>query len=250
MGIIAPEHVAAQVSQVTVKGRIFDVTQQTPLPGVSILSNSGRGTASDSLGYYSLLLSESDSIWFSYQGKPTPKYAVKGIPYLNSFDISIKVKSSVLPTVTVWKHGYRLDSLRNRQDYAKVFNYSKPGLSTSMMPPGSGNMGVGLDIGELIGMFQFRKNRRMASLQERLLEEEREKYVDYRFSKTFVRQLTELTGDKLAEFMKMYRPEYDFVTEVSQAELGIYIIESFKEFKIGSKVKVQVLQQRIKHYDY
>lgn len=238
-----------RTGRISIKGRVYDVTQRLPLTGVSVMSTSGRGTVSDSMGYYNVTVPDQDSIWFSYQGKQTPKYSVKAIPNPLTFDISIKVNSDVLPTVTIWK-SYRQDSLQNRQDYAKIFNYEKPGLGTSVMPVGSGAMGVGINLTDLIGMFNVRKTKRMESLQRRLEEEEKDKYLDYRFSKSFVRNLTSLTGTDLEVFMKKYRPGYEFVSDVSQAELGIYVLECFKAFKANSPATPRSIEIRVRRYDY
>ncbi|WP_315818869.1 hypothetical protein [Paraflavitalea speifideaquila] len=67
------------IGQIRVSGRVFDMSQSNPMQAVSVMSNSGAGTITDSLGRYSLLVPETDSIWFSYLGKPTPKYAVQSI---------------------------------------------------------------------------------------------------------------------------------------------------------------------------
>jgi hypothetical protein len=46
---------------------------------VSVLTSSGKGTATDIYGYYEIDVTENDSVWFSYLNKPTVKYAVKKI---------------------------------------------------------------------------------------------------------------------------------------------------------------------------
>ena len=237
-------------AQIAVQGKVFDISQKIPLEGVSVLSTSGQGISSDSLGRYKLVLAEKDSIWFSYQGKSTPRYAVRTIPNPLTFDVSIQVKSDVLPTITVWKHSYKFDSLSNRENYAKIFNYNKPSFGTSIAPPNSGAVGVGLDLGALINMFSFKKNKRMLSLQERLIEEEQEKYIDYRYSKSYVRRLTELTGEEMDLFMKMYRPGIEFVRIASEAEMGIYILECFKDYKAGRKTPKEAIQIRVIQYEF
>ena len=49
------------------------------------------------------------------------------------------------------------------------------------------------------------------SLQRRLVEEEQDKYVDYRFNKTLVRRITGLQKPALDIFMRQYRPSYEFI---------------------------------------
>ena len=79
---------------------------------------------------------------------------------------------------------YKMDSIQNRIDYAKAFDWQKPKLKANV----SGDMGaaVGFDIDEIIHMFQFRKNKSNEAFRERLLAEEREKFIDHRFNKALV----------------------------------------------------------------
>lgn len=215
--------IAVSGQQVKVSGRILDMTGKTPLEAVSVLTTSGYGSASDSLGRFSLRVNETDSIWFSYLNKATPKYAVTSIGNINNFEISLHVNVTSLKEVSVMPRSYRRDSIQNRQDYAKAFNFSKPGLSTSSLPLGSTGPGVGLDINQLIGMFQFRKNRRMAAFQERLLREEEEKYIEHRFSRALVIRITTLRGKDLDTFMLRYKPNLEFTQFATDYEFQSYI---------------------------
>ncbi len=114
--------------QIQVKGKVFDMTQQIPLVGVSVMSTSKNGTTTDSLGRYSLYVTDTDSIWFSYLNKGTPKYPVASIPNQQNFEISLHVNVTELKPIMVKQRNYHLDSIENRQEYAKAFNYKKPGL--------------------------------------------------------------------------------------------------------------------------
>ncbi|MFT3947142.1 MAG: hypothetical protein QM763_09230 [Agriterribacter sp.] len=214
-----------------IQGTVYDITQKIPLPSVSVLTSSGNGTQTDSMGFYSIRVTKNDSIWFSYLEKQTPKYPVNTISNPAAFDISIQVSAIELPNVTVKKPGYRFDSLQNRKEYEKAFNYRKPGLRTTSLSPGSMGAGVGLDLDELINVFRFRRNRNMKFLQNWLIKEEQDKYVDYRFNKLFVKKLTDLDGEQLDAFMKFYRPLYEYVVTVNEAELGLYILECYKQYK-------------------
>ena len=191
-------------AQVRVSGRVLDVTQQKPLEAVSVMSTSGGGTVTDVNGKYTILVSEKDSIWFSYLGKPTPKFPVLSIANVQNFETALHVNVSDLKQVVVKPPNYRADSLQNRKDYAKAFEFRKPNLEslTSIAPGG----GVGLDINELIRAFQFKRNRRMLAFQERLLREETEKYIDYRFNRALIIRLTNLRGTELDTFINWYRP--------------------------------------------
>lgn len=194
------------------------------------MATNGKGTFTDAEGRYTIMVNESDSIWFSYLGKPTPKFAVISIFNIQNFEVALHVNTTVLKQVTVRPRNYRMDSIQNRIDYAKVFNFRKPSLETmTSLTPGGG---VGLDIDELIRAFQFNKNRRMAAFQERLLREETEKYIDHRFNRALIIKLTQLKGSELDTFIERYRPNVDFTESASEYEFQLYIKRAGLHFKI------------------
>lgn len=216
---------------VTVSGTVYDITAKRPLEAVSVLSTSGRGTVTDSLGRYSLTMRSKDSIWFSLLNKATLKYAVDTITNLNSFDISIHIKATDLPPVVVRNRSYRLDSIQNRKDYQKYFDFKKPSLQLSRdYSNSSGGVSVGLDLDELINMFRFKRNRNLMFLQNRLIQQEQDKYINYRFNKALVRKLTKLQPPELDTFMKRYKPDYELLKTFNDLELGYYIQLYYKEY--------------------
>ncbi|MFT3826033.1 MAG: carboxypeptidase-like regulatory domain-containing protein [Chitinophagaceae bacterium] len=217
---------ATVTAQVRVTGKVFDMTQSTPLSSVSVMSNSGMGTVTDSLGRYTIIVPETDSIWFSYLGKPTPKYPVKTIPNIHNFEISLHVNVTELKQVMVAPRDYHLDSIQNRQDYAKAFNFKKPGFGVSTTPTG----GVGMDLDQFIQMFQFKKNRRMAALRDRLEQEEEESYIDHRFNRALIIRLTKLHGADLDTFVTRYRPDIVFIQKATEYELQYYIKKSYDHY--------------------
>jgi len=217
---------------VNIKGRVFDISARRPLEAVAVISSSGRGVITDSLGRYEIRVSVKDSIWFSMVGKSTIKYPVDTISNTESFDIMIHVRSFDLPEVKIRNSYYKLDSIQNRKDYAKIFNYRKPGIKLSENPGyNPGGLTVGLDLDEIINMFRFKRNRSLASLQKRLLQQEEDKYINHRFSIAFVRKITKLNSSELEEFMKEYRPDYEMVQRMNDLELGYYIEKSYDEYR-------------------
>lgn len=212
-------------AQYRIQGTVFDSSRSVPLEAVSVLSTSGAGTFTNANGQYSINAGEKDSIWFSYLGKPTMKFPVLQIADVNQFNIALQVRVTVMKDLKIRPRNYREDSLRNREEYAKVFNFQKPNLNTMTS---IGPTGAGIDLNELIRSFQFRKNKSMQRFQARLIEQEQEKYVDYRFSKALVRRLTNLNGEELEAFMKAYRPTYEFVAYSNEYDFQAYIKEAFK----------------------
>ena len=223
--------VAAGLSaQVQIRGTVYDSSRNYPLEAVSVLSTSGAGTMTDKDGFYEITVLEKDSIWFSYLNKPTIKFPVASILNQLAFDISLQVSIPTLHEVKIRPRNYRLDSIRNRQDYAKIFNYQKPGLRTVTPQYGAG---MGFDLQEVINIFRFRRNRSMLSFQQRLILEEQEKFIDHRFNKALVRRLTLLESPELDSFMALYRPSYTFTKTAGDYDFQYYIKTAFFRFRHG-----------------
>jgi plasmid maintenance system killer protein len=218
------------LAQYKIKGTVYDSTRNYPLELVSVLTTAGKGTVTNSEGVYEIEVAEKDSIWFSYLGKPTVKFPVLKIANPFGFDISLKVNVTVLKEVKVRPRNYKQDSAQNRLDYAKIFNYKKPGLKT--VTPQYG-VGAGFDLNEIINAFRFKRNRSMLSFQKRLLEQEREKSVSHRFNKALVRRLTMLDGAELDSFMLVFRPSYEFTMSTGDYDFQQYIKTAHARFKRG-----------------
>ena len=186
------------------RGTVYDSTKTYPVISVSVLTSSGKGTVTDIYGHYEIDVTETDSVWFSYLNKPTIKYPVKKILDASRFDIAIHINVPVLKEVIVKPRNYKMDSIQNRIDYAKAFDWQKPKLKANLT--GEMSTAVGFDLDEIIRMFQFRKNKSNAAFRERLLAEEREKFIDHRFNKALVLRLTGLIGDARDSFMQYCRP--------------------------------------------
>lgn len=221
-------HVKAQFR---VSGRVFDISNVNYVENVRVVSSSGIFTITDSVGKYSILVSEKDSLSFVYNNKSTRQFAVASILNPEHFDISIhlsiKGKYSTLKEVTVFSKSYREDSIENRIAYKEIFEFSKPGLQSSLSPDGM----AGADLDELINIFRFRRNKRILAFQKRLEEQEQEKYIDYRFNKIFVKRITGLESPYLDTFLVWYRPDYNFARNSSEINFNQYIINANTQFK-------------------
>ncbi|HEX2533539.1 MAG TPA: hypothetical protein VHK69_07380 [Chitinophagaceae bacterium] len=217
-------------AQYKVQGTVYDSSRSYPVQSVTVMSSNGSGTVTDANGRYTISVGEKDSIWFSYLNKPTMKFPVLKISDVTQFDIAIEVSVPSLPEVKIRQRDYRLDSIRNREEYAKVFNYRKVNIASLT---NIGPSGAGIDINEMIRLFQFRKNRNMLKFQDRLLQQEQDKFIDHRFSRGLVIRLTGLEGEALEQFMVRYRPTYEFVLYTSDYDFQSYIKESAELFRKG-----------------
>lgn len=200
---------ATASGQVEIRGTVYDESKLFAMPGVSVLGTSGQGTTTDSVGQYHIVLHPGDSIYFSYLGRHTGMIPVSRIVQNYPLDMSLAVRIDSLPLVVVRPRPYRYDSAENRDEYRNVFDYQPENV-----------------------IFGARRNRQMLELQQRLIEEEQDKYVSYRFNKNLVKKITGLKGQELDTFMKVYRPTYDFIKNCeNDYEFYRYIKESALYFQ-------------------
>ncbi|HEY4155943.1 MAG TPA: carboxypeptidase-like regulatory domain-containing protein [Puia sp.] len=220
----------ASGQEVTIRGTVFNMYRTHPLEAVSVVSNSGRGTTTDVNGNYSIRVNENDSLSFSYLGRATQFFAVKEMNPTTGFDIALHVNVTELSEVRVAPRNYHLDSLQNRIDYEKSFDYKKPGFA--LTSPSSG-LGVGLDLDALINMFKFKQIRRSLAFRERLIDDEEDKFVDHRFNRSIIKKITQLDGDQLDSFMTAYRPSYQFTKAANDYDFFDYIKLAYSEFEFN-----------------
>jgi hypothetical protein len=74
-------------------------------------------------------------------------------------------------------------------------------------------------------------------MQERLLEQEQENYIKYRFNKTTVKRITRLEGKELDEFMLLYKPDFEFTQMASTVEFYQYILNASYQYKKEMLIK-------------
>ena len=226
-------HSTVQAQSVMVSGTVYDISGRRPVEAVIVHTNNNMSTT-DSLGRYIINVRAKDSIWFSLFGKNTQKYTLDTIEDKRNFNIMIHVNGIDLPEVRVRNNNYRLDSIQNRYDYAKYFNYQPPGLklanNSTLINP-SGGLSIGFDLVEMINMFRFKRNRNLGFLQKRLISQEQEKYINYRFTRRFVQKITHLEGDNLVQFMDYCKPSYEVLGLLNDLELGYYIQQKYLAFK-------------------
>lgn len=217
----------------TISGVVYDISGNRPIEAV-IVNSKHNQSITDSLGRYIITVGPKDSVWFSLLGKQTPKYSTDTIIDPHNFNIMIHVVDYDLPEVRVRNTYFKYDSLQNRMDYAKYFNYRPPGLKLVSTPSHintGGGLSFGIDLDEIFNLFKFHKNKNMEFLEKRLVSQEKDRYVNYRFTKRFVQKITHLEGDALQKFMDYCRPSYEVLGLLNDLELGQYIQKKYTHYK-------------------
>jgi CarboxypepD_reg-like domain len=232
--------IQATAQQLTIHGTVFNMYKTRPLDGVSVLCSCGLGTTTDSNGNYVIRVDQSDSLRFSYLGRVTQLFPVSIMNATTGFDIALHVNPTMLNEVRVAPRNYHMDSLQNRKDYEKIFNYKKPGLEITEGADGN----AGLDLDQIINMFRFQRNRRLKAFQDRLIYDEQNKFIDHRFTRYIVKKITQLESPALDTFMFHYRPSYWFTQTATDYEFAEYIKLAFENYQAQLGIFVEPRKER------
>ena len=218
-------------SQILISGTVYDSSKLYAVSGVQVRSTGGAVTFTDSSGAYRIKVAETDSLSFAYMNKPTMKFPVKTITNYTQFDISLRVhvyeKYRPLKEIYIFAKSHSEDSAENRLAYSKVFDFRKPGIRSSYTPGSP----ACFDLDELVNIFRFRHNKQTLSFQKRLIGEEQERFINYRFSSTLIKRITGLSGEALQRYKVQYRPDYLFVAASDELEFYQYILNSSYRFR-------------------
>lgn len=221
-------------AQIWLTGKVYDSTRMVAIPAVKVQTTKGGITFTDSIGRYGISVDRNDSVSFSYLGKSTYFFPVKTITYPAGFDIALQVRVQdrykTLKEVVVISKSYKQDSVENRERYRQIFEFENAGLQVTS----SGN----LDPNSLIRLFNFRKNKMMRGFRNRLIEEEQEKFVSSRFTKSLVKQITGLNDRDIERFMVIWRPPYELAAFSEEYQFHQYILEASRYFKTGILPKI------------
>lgn len=115
--------------------------------------------------------------------------------------------------------------LATKREYNKAYGsraFSDP-FSTA---PGGG---AGLNLDALYNSLS-KSGQNAQHLQELIQGDYEQNVIDYRFSRSFVGNITKLNGEELTDFMRRYRPSYFTVTNDTEYEFIVYIRTSLRRF--------------------
>lgn len=219
-------------------GRVFAAMSFRSTSGILVESASGASTFTDEKGYFSLNLRPHDTLYY-YVNKlaksiPYPidsiknwddyAIAIQTIEYdiarakKYGYDVANMDPTLTLENVTVVSRNYHKDSLENRQEYDKIFNYKRPPIN-----PFS-------PISTVANLLNFKKKKQMKRMKGDLLFEEQQGYIDTRFNRTSVKKsLARPVDDStLTLYLKRYRPTYQEALGMENMSMIMYIRKTYQ----------------------
>ncbi len=211
-------------------GKIYKKNTTEGLLSVSIHNiTQQRYDLSEEDGSYHIQVGVGDHISFSSVGYMSDTVTVTASMLTAAYAIYLDVRSQTLQTVRVGElSNYQLDSMDRRKEYAWVYDHSN---TPHVARDRQGADGVGVTLNVFRNTSTAAKQR--IHLDKRLEKEEEDYYIDSRYNKDYVTKITHLKGDSLTEFMRKYRPYYDYCRKASNVDILVYINDSYKQYMKG-----------------
>ncbi len=227
-----------------VSGVVIDKASKQVIPGA--LVNAGNETIrTNQAGQFEIDATHpTDSLKISALGYKTV-FIPAGKPNL-FVTVELESKINNLNEVTIYgTHSFRQDSLANRGEYAKQFNYTPPKLKDVIGLPTGDRPGqlLSIDILALVRYLTYKSSSEY-KFKNVLIKDEHEQFVDEKFNRGNVSRITNLKGDTLLTFLAQYRPTYAFVLKSTDYDMEIYIKDCYQKFeKDGFTIKGPFIKQ-------
>jgi len=209
-----------------VRGKIYNAKGDEVIPYATVINiSSQKNNVSDLGGNYKIEAKEGDTLIFSSASYFPDTLKAEYFMLHNVYDISLKPHSTTLSAVTVnGQNNYYQDSLNRHEYYKDEYAYKKNIIDKH--PPLSDGVGIKFS---LLGHFSS-KEKEKREFRKTLEQEDKDNYIDSKFSYSYVSKLTRLKDDSLRTFMSQYRPSYKFCRKASSEEMFFYVNDCMKKF--------------------
>ncbi len=273
-------------AQETIRGHVYNMQTSNPVFGAIISSSSGKTSLSNKKGEYIIAVLLNDTIWFAIGKRKSRNYLVKNIAKTEPFDVYLRIpddrepapdnnektrstlysfsenlkdssllfqgkdSANVLDPVSVLHRNYHDDSLRNRKEYEKYFNYKNPKTKIKFsfgrkdtfdykaehMVPVVQLASIRLDVGDVYNILNKGSKKQNQMMKHNLLFNEQQGYIDNRFkNSTIVKYIGAQPDSILSDFIQKYRPTYEQLVGMQEIELAMYIKNAFKNYSTKLK---------------
>jgi hypothetical protein len=225
---------AAGFAQPYLYGKVIKKASTEILPGVNVYNaGSKKYNRSDIGGNFKIAAAGGDIIIFSSAGYHSDTIVVNSSMLADGYDIFLAANIMLLPSVQVDElNKYEADSIKRKEDYSFILDKKHPvklwNEKRTADAPGLNFSPVG---------FFSKAEKQKRKLKQRIKEEDENEYIDAKFPRTRIAQLTRLTGDSLQQFMLLYRPGYTFCRNAGGQDMLLYINDKLLLFRKGQRKK-------------
>ncbi|RBL93856.1 peptidase associated/transthyretin-like domain-containing protein [Chitinophaga flava] len=204
------------------------ITQEDSIPitGVTVLNKRNNASAvSNDHGIYEISARKGDTL------------LLKALGYVPLLVIISRDRSALihhlkrqpleLKSVSIIHYNYLRDSLRLREEFRKEFDFRRPRWNEVIRSVGPF---VGVNINKLYKAVSFKQNKKKDKFKKILLAKEKENQVQRVFNPLLINKLTGLEGDSLTQFMTRYQPSYEFIKDINDYDLYVYIKQKYARY--------------------
>lgn len=209
-----------------VQGYVLDSSTRTPMTNAIITNeNTHQLVFTNQKGFFQIPASRNEMLSFdAFNYKFDTLIVDRVLP--DTVLITMVREPETLPGVTVSTQGYskyQMDSLQRRLSFISDVGPKKPSISKA----NSQAAGIGINLDAIFG----KRNKEKKRAYKFFNQNERQAYIDYRFSTATVSQYTGLKGDSLVLFIKKYTPSYEWLrAHPSDEDIVYYINDKLKQF--------------------
>jgi hypothetical protein len=206
-------------AQLTVHGTVYDSLTHIPLRSVSIEDlQTHKGCFSDSNGNFQLEVRIGDALILTRIGYARRIYILRNADDLNHLTIYLQNKNTNLKAVVITRGltEYQKDSANRAEIYQDAIGYEQ---QKSMMSP----------VTSLYQKFS-KKYKELRKFQGQIVDMEKQKFIDTRYTPELVHAMTKLDEDAMAEFMNQYPMDYDYARAASDLEIKMWIKYNYQDY--------------------
>lgn len=210
-------------AQTNIKGEVRDMANNSLMENVNIKNiYTQQGLTVQSDGQFTIPVRKGELIEFTKVGYQTVRVRILSEKEPEFYKIIMNKAPIELREVDIRGKplDYKKDSIRYRKTYDIVMRKEhKDDVDIRSMP---------------LAMLS-KKNRQEWAFQEMYAQWEQEKYIDFVFNDKLVSRITYLQDEDLKTFMRLYRPQYEFLRNVSEYEYLDYIKSCYYHYKKAKK---------------
>lgn len=207
-------------AQKIISGIVIDSVNEKPMAGVSVENITNKsGSKTNYRGTFSITVENDHYLKVSYVGFKPRIIRIKDLEKTDFLRIKLAIGRITLQKVKIVKPltAYQKDSIARTKIYRDIYKYKqeKSGFSP------------------VTTVFQkiSRKHKNLRRFKEQVLAMEREKFIDSRYTREMVGEITKLTGNNLGYFMNAYPMALDFARTASELELRMWVRYNWDDYQ-------------------
>lgn len=199
----------------TFKGMVMDLNTSKPLAGVEIRSlKNDKLVETNAEGEFSISINLNELLSFSYPGYRidtlvVTSYEFKRI-YLSSLSDFTILKDVQINHLSDTELDQEIEATKNSGKAVHFFN------------------GLSISPSRIFGA----KGKEARRRHRLLLAEKKDRAIMAKFRPELISSLTPLKGKDLEVFINDYKPSYEFVMKSDEELIRLYIMDSYKDFKM------------------